>query len=1196
MFHFYIDTIVFALLLCGIVVYNIRLDRRLSCVSGVHFLHGRRVSIFLFLILFSGVFFTEWGTFRTIERFYASVKFYANSLTQTINPLIAELICSEEDKAALSESEKNRFEEAFSRIKSQMQVWSATNQLSLVCSLKLSQGKLYLGPQTSFVDSTLESLSQLFTIIPEQELLSIFSRPQIIVFPENKVFHDKIYAISPLLNPRDGNTIMLIVVQKSFLEESRQLLQKRIVFFTCFLLLSFFLVKSRFIICSGQQILFSSTLTRCFETVVVFLFGLLMTLFAVYNVYFSGKLLQKTIFENLADVKAALLRKQIEQIELQYDGLISYFAVNSQVSLAEFNEFANYLMMRGSMVAWGFCPYQDSETYPITYLYPLAGNETVIGYNIYTEKLRRQALQTAIHSGLPTATKPLYLVQDQKDIISMSVFQPLYHRLAHQQDEKKFVGFAVLAVRLEPMFRLAIFAEGVEHSEINASFYQLDSSGNKSSVITIPRHSPSNPLFTISYPVHFFGQNWIMQISPSSYFTDINPLLRAVRSFLFGFFISVLLAFFVDFLRRQQTILETKVQERTIALQKSEERFFTTLNSIGDAVVSTDTKGYIIYVNPVAEKVLGSCSSELIGRLSTDVFCLYNSINGQVVSNPVEEVLNTGQIFGLSNHTILRALDGSEKHIADSAAPIKIANGEITGAVMVFSDVTKQYQIRRELQRIRASVERLTEGIAIANTDGLVWFVNKSWALLHGYDDEKELIGTHLSLFHSPEQYEKEIKPLNEQVLQTGFGEQEVGHLKKDGTTFPAMMSVCVERNEAGQACGLIAVMRDTSKERLMQERLQQSERMESIGRLAAGVAHDLNNFLSPIMAYADLLYNDLHVKEEQREQLGEIRKATVSMKSLVQQLLVFGRQQELSVASCSLADLLHDLEPLIRGVIHSSLELKYVFSDQPLRINADAHQFARVIMNLAINAQDAMPNGGTIEIKLEKLNDDLRKKIGVSLLKNLDYAVISISDTGIGMSAETQKNIFEPFYTTKGSLGNGLGLSIAYGIVKQHGGTIFVDSVLNQGSCFFICLPLLENTTLPKEASNFATKTATLIKRFVLLVEDNEIVRRMTNVVLESLGFEVVACPNAQEAMSILRREAHIILLLTDVVMPNIDGKTLARQAKALRPEIKILFMSGYTDNILDIKDKTDYNFIRKPFSVLELEHKINCLLQGAV
>jgi PAS domain S-box-containing protein len=1080
-----------------LIAYHVKVAGNKKVPADLHFLHHHRVNFILVVILISGVIFTELETGKTIESLHKKITDDVSKLTHAINPVLASHISFDESVyQALPENKKRRTDEAFSRIQSQMRTWAEANGLLRVYGLGFFDGKLHLGPDSNSGVIQPEEKKDFLEAGYDVELIKFFKNPQVFILDnDNIIGRPYVHAYAPLLSPRSGEVIMLMGVKKSLEQENRKIFRQRIFSLGFFLLLALFLFKGALILQKERRLSDGSGgfFIKHTEAVIVFFLGFFLSLFVAYNIYSASELLRCHIFERLAAGKAALMRKQIELLGVQYEGLASYFSGSERVDSVEFDEFAKHLIRRSSMVAWGFCPevkrsgvtdfakrikaekgmdfkiFSDPEykndiaveesLFPITYLHPLKGNESVIGYDTYSEPLRRTAIKTAIHSDLPTATDPIYLIQDEKSILSVAIFQPLYNQfLGNGRRDRKFVGVAVLAIRLEAMLRIALFEEGAGDADITVNLHQMESNGSATNLLAVPfktRTVDFNRLTNI-YPFHFFGKNWILKIQPDSDFTSVNPFTRSFTALIFGFFISFLFASFVWFLRHQQIKLEEMVYERTVELDKSREWLSITLNSIGDAVVSTDIEGRVVHLNPVAEQMLGWKLEEVQGRPLSEIFCIYNSTTKKTVINPVEVVLNTGQVVGLANHTTLLARDGTEKQIADSAAPIKQADGETTGVVMVFSDVTRQYQVRRELQRIKAAVEQSAEGVAIAEVDGKIWFVNKAWADLHGYDDVKELFGRHLSIFHSEEQFEKEVKPFNEMVLRHGLHEGEVGHIRKDGSSFPSMMSTSVERDETGSICGLIAVMRDISAERLMQGRLQHSERMESIGRLAAGVAHDLNNFISPVMGYSEILYKNLQADMEKREQVGEIQKASESMRSLIQQLLAFGRQQEMSMSTRDLSEVIRNMEHLIRGAVHDNFQIDYLFSEKVMRACVDAHQLGRVIMNLVVNAQDSMSEVGVIGIKVEPLDLKIRHKMEHLLVEDMDYVTIAVSDTGCGMDEETQNRLFEPFYTTKGDLGNGLGLSTAYGIVKQHDGAIFVDSKLGQGSTFYVCLPLI--------------------------------------------------------------------------------------------------------------------------------------------
>jgi len=382
-----------------------------------------------------------------------------------------------------------------------------------------------------------------------------------------------------------------------------------------------------------------------------------------------------------------------------------------------------------------------------------------------------------------------------------------------------------------------------------------------------------------------------------------------------------------------------------------------------------------------------------------------------------------------------------------------------------------------------------------------------------------------------------------------------------------------------------------------MEEQYRQSLKMESIGRLAGGVAHDLNNMLTPILGYGTMLLNDLSTGDVRRHAVENIVHAGTRARDLVQQLLAFSRKQMLEFRSIDLNSELKVINNLLRRTVREDIAIRFEPAAGSLLICGDLGQLEQVLMNLAINAQDAMPEGGTLSIATAAVELDAQAAQELPETKPGSYAVLRISDTGTGMDSATLAQIFEPFFTTKArGHGTGLGLSTAYGAVKQHGGSIAVDSAPGQGTTFSIYLPLSAQpsacvATEESEPSNAPGRET------ILLTEDDDMARELAETILSLQGYEVLSAASGQEALELLAQQSsEIDLLLTDVIMPDMNGNQLYNQIATRKPAIKVLYMSGYPANVIAPRGvMTDsLNFIQKPFMVNSLITKVREVLDA--
>jgi PAS domain S-box-containing protein len=404
-----------------------------------------------------------------------------------------------------------------------------------------------------------------------------------------------------------------------------------------------------------------------------------------------------------------------------------------------------------------------------------------------------------------------------------------------------------------------------------------------------------------------------------------------------------------------------------------------------------------------------------------------------------------------------------------------------------------------------------------------------------------------------------------------------------------------VSRDADGRALRMTGTLSDITEQKSMQEQLLQAQKMESVGRLAGGVAHDFNNLLTVINGYSNLLLSGLPEDDPRRESVGEIRHAGERAAALTQQLLAFSRRQTFQPKLLSLNAAVAETERMLQHVIGEEVRLVTVLGPGLGLIKADAGQISQVLMNLAVNARDAMPNGGSLTV--ETANEDLDESGAASHpgFRPGRFVRLSVSDTGLGMDEETRRHLFEPFYTTKPlGRGTGLGLSSVYGIVQQSGGWIWVQSKPTEGAAFHIYLPRVD---APLEASSAVPEEPreTAGHGTILLVEDQENVRRLAASVLESFGYCVLKAANGQEALALSASyAAPIHLLLTDVVMPGLSGTELAGQVASLRPGIRVLFVSGYTDSVIAQHGLLgeDQAFLQKPFTPPALAARVREVL----
>jgi two-component system, cell cycle sensor histidine kinase and response regulator CckA len=462
-----------------------------------------------------------------------------------------------------------------------------------------------------------------------------------------------------------------------------------------------------------------------------------------------------------------------------------------------------------------------------------------------------------------------------------------------------------------------------------------------------------------------------------------------------------------------------------------------------------------------------------------------------------------------------------------------------------------------------------------------------------GYTREELLSKTPLDIISgvSP----RAMVEIGERLIKTGRTVVEVFHETSDGNKVPVELSMHLFEL-SGRPSALV-VARDITQRKRLEDQLLRSQKMEAIGRLAGGVAHDFNNVLTAIMGYSELMLSEVEEDTPMREYVTEVRKAGSRAVALVRQLLAFSRRQVLLPRVLNLNQVVEDIEPMLGRLITENVELATDLAESVGNVKADPAQLEQIIMNLVVNARDAMPGGGRLNITTRNASaDDIHGLEDVDLYTGR-YVELMVSDTGCGMDEETKALLFEPFFTTKDQdKGTGLGLATVYGVVKQSGGYITVQSELNAGSVFRIFLPIVD-AHVEEDASEIVTLEPRERDETILVVEDEAVVRALVCNILRLHGYNVLEGPLGPDALRIAAEyEERIDLLLTDVVMPQMSGVEVAERLADLHPETRVLFMSGYTDQTLGSQYGlgADLGFIQKPFSTTALVQKIQQILDG--
>jgi|GEM_PF-684291 PAS domain S-box-containing protein len=517
-------------------------------------------------------------------------------------------------------------------------------------------------------------------------------------------------------------------------------------------------------------------------------------------------------------------------------------------------------------------------------------------------------------------------------------------------------------------------------------------------------------------------------------------------------------------------------------------------------------------------------------------------------------------------------------------------------------DVTERNRLAEQLRqseiRHRTIVEAMGEGICIVDPNEVITFVNPAFCRMLGYSTE-ELIGKHLSDLMPLEEFEKVL--MQSEMRHRGEGSSyELKMQTRNGETRLFHVSATPRLDRDGQLVEIVGIVRDITEEREKELQLFQAQKLEALGQLVGGVAHDFNNMLTAIMGNAQLALAEIDPEHPLYPELREIYESAERAERLVQQLLAFGRKQVIQPVVLDLKDAIQDTHKMLRRLIGEDIELEIKFSDEPLTVKADPAQIEQVLINLVVNARDAIrakerPERRKIQVSLERKQVSQRQASRIPEAEKGEYAVLRVKDWGIGIRKEHLTRIFDPFFTTKGEgKGTGIGLSTVYGIVRQNGGFIRVKSKEGQGSTFEVFWPLVpEDSAVELDRDD----EAELPRGYetIVLVEDDDGARKMASSALRMLGYRVVEFSSPQEALRNLKKEtAALDLLITDVVMPDMSGPELAENLQNMWPELRVLYTSGYPDQHIVHMGliREGVQFLAKPFTLSALARKVRQVL----
>ena len=593
--------------------------------------------------------------------------------------------------------------------------------------------------------------------------------------------------------------------------------------------------------------------------------------------------------------------------------------------------------------------------------------------------------------------------------------------------------------------------------------------------------------------------------------------------------------------------------------------------------------------------------SELLGadpgRTPSDIRGFLSHVHDEDRDRVEAEIL-TAREQGAEFHVEYRIATGDTagRHLATRG---QFHVDPVTGkdrAIGVSWDVTNVKLEEQQRRLLSTVLESATNAVMITEADGRIRWVNSAFTELTGYTLD-EVRGENPRILKSGKHDDDFYRVMWETLSRGVPWQGQVVNRRKDGGLYTEETVICPVRGAYGETTSFVCMKRDITVEVDLTRQLHQAQRLEAVGRLAGGIAHDFNNILTVISGNADLALADLAPEDPMTQAFHEIADASRRAASLTRQLLAFSRKQILQPRVLVLNELVTATEKMLRRLIGEDVKLKTRLLPELGSVLADPGQLEQILMNLAVNARDAMPRGGEILFETENIEiHETQAGIGGVRMHSGRYVMLTVSDTGEGMDEETQSRIFEPFFTTKEKgKGTGLGLATVYGIVKQSGGYIWAHSKPGKGTSFRIYFPRVEEA--PERTEKEPPLAATRGGETILVVEDEEVVLKLARSILERTGYNVLTAGNGVDALRILEeRREPLHLLLTDVVMPGMSGRALADAAQSLRPDLRVLFTSGYTDDAIvhhGILDASAH-LLEKPYSRKTLLGAVRNALDG--
>ncbi len=631
----------------------------------------------------------------------------------------------------------------------------------------------------------------------------------------------------------------------------------------------------------------------------------------------------------------------------------------------------------------------------------------------------------------------------------------------------------------------------------------------------------------------------------------------------------------------------TERKRSELALRETYDLLKAVIDASAAGITILDREGNIKLWSPAAERMFGWRKEEVLERPLPTV-----PSDRREEHRMLRERVTAGELV-VGVEVVRQKKDGSPIDVSLSTASLRDEKGGISGVVGIMVDITERKRTEGQIRLQAAALEAAANGIVITDRSGTIRWVNPAFTRLTGYPAE-EAVGRTPRLLRSGRHDQAFYRNLWETVLSGRVWQGETVNRRKDGSLYTEDQTIAPVLDEYGAVTHFIAVKQDITERRHLEDQLHQAQKLEAIGLLAGGIAHDFNNLLNGIIGFAELTLRELPEGSKGVSYLSRVPRLGRQAAGLIGQLLTFARKAPLERKPLDLNPLLKESGKLLQRTFPETITIQVEPAFEPLIANADLGNVQQIILNLATNARDAMPHGGTLTLRLApvilteaSLGDHLHRRPDA-------FACLTVADTGTGIPAAIRDRIFEPFFTTKGpEHGTGLGLASVYGIVHQHEGWLEVETAEGQGSAFYVFLPVVP---IPADATSSAKEAIPHGCETLLFVEDNPVSLEMGEILLSDLGYTVLTAADGIEAVAVFRTHPNIAMVLTDAIMPRMGAAGLIPALREINPDIKVLVSTGYAPD--EIRRTLDHlgvgGYIRKPFSQADLATAVRAVIDG--